>query len=125
MGKIILPADCGNAPKKLFLKEWYSALASSDATFIANYIADQVHWCIPGKKSIIGKADCIQRFPEHPIWNAKEITIDAIITHGREAAVSGQLLSAKRSKNTFCEVFRFKSAGTNIIASITSFIIPV
>jgi hypothetical protein len=53
MGKIILPADCGNAPKKLFLKEWYSALASNDATFIANHIADQVHWCIPGKKSII------------------------------------------------------------------------
>ena len=58
--KIICIDDCGNAPKKYFLKEFNIAFAKNDMVFIIDNITDNFQWNIIGKKLIKGKENFVE-----------------------------------------------------------------
>jgi hypothetical protein len=80
MVKVTVEADCGNAPRKEFLKQFHIALANSDSTFVIENITDNIHWEIVGNHTITSKEEFEKRILDSPLWNVKELVIDAIIT---------------------------------------------
>src|SRR5690606_22511974 len=123
MAKVSIPPDCGNAPKKNLLKDLAVAAVNGDLKFVESLLSDDLTWEIVGQSSIAGKENVLKGLPQHKLWKAKELVVDTIITHGREASVNGQIVARDNSSYSFCEVFRFKSAGSTAIQSIKTFMI--
>ena len=123
MAKIKIQPDCGNAPRKLFLKELNVALANGDLDFFENNIPDNINWEVVGQLNVTGKEKYLKTAIEYILWKPKELIIDTIITHGPDASVSGQFIATDNSQYSFCEIFRFKGAGGTTINSIKSFLI--
>jgi len=121
MAKINIHTDCGNAPRKIFLKNLYIAFANADIDFITQTIPENISWDIVGQKKIHKKNSYIKELKSNKIWKVKELTLDAIITHGSDASVSGNVIATDDSAFSFCDVYRFKSAGGTTIKSITTF----
>ena len=124
MVKVDVKADCGNAPKKLFLRDYHIALANHDLAAILSSFADDIQWERVGKRSINGKAEFEHVLEE--IWDKKleSVTIDNIITHGNAASVNGNLTHVQGMAYGFCDVYTFTSNAKNAkIKAITSYLI--
>src|SRR5688572_24528441 len=90
MVKITVSADCGNSPRKLFLKDFHIALATGDAALISANLDDNILWQIPGDKDVHGKADVVKVLTQRISENSAELSLSTIITHGTDAAVNGE-----------------------------------
>jgi len=87
--RILIQPDCGNSPRKGFLKDFNVALATGNIDYIDKVIQDKIEWKIIGQFEIHGKKDYLIHLYKHCLWNVKSLTIDTIITHGPDACVSG------------------------------------
>ena len=123
MAKINIQPDCGNAPRKLYLKDLNVAIANGDIEFLTKNIHDSITWELVGHAKVTGKENYFKAIIEHKLWKVKELTIDTIITHGPDASVSGQVIAADHSSFSFCDIYRFKGAGGTTINSIKTFLI--
>src|SRR5690554_3623379 len=94
MAKITVEVNCGNAPKKEFLKNFHTAIANGDINFVAANISDTFNWEIIGNNTITNKEQFVEAIQEHRLWNVKELIVDAIITHGNDASVNGRVVTA-------------------------------
>ena len=123
MLKVEIRPDCGNAPRKIFLKELYTAIANGDLNFLDKNISEDIYWEILGKKIIIGKENYLKEIKGHKLWQPKNLIIDTIITHGRDASLNGKIIGPDKLKFSFCDIYKFKGAGGKMISSILTFII--
>ncbi|MEO6668869.1 MAG: hypothetical protein ABIN36_05305 [Ferruginibacter sp.] len=123
MPKINIQPDCGNAPRKIFLKDLYVSLANADNKILHNNAQDNINWQVAGQTIVTGKENYLEALKGHPLWRVKEITVDTIITHGPDASVSGQITATDNLKYSFCDIYRFKGAGGTLINSITTFLV--
>jgi hypothetical protein len=123
MAKIQIQPDCGNAPRKLFLKELYIAIAEGKVKQVQEVVPENISWEVVGQKQITGITQYLKELKGHALWKVKELVVDTIITHGPDASVSGQIITANKSSYKFCDVYRFKGAGGATIQSITTFLI--
>lgn len=124
MTKIISTPDCGNAPRKEFLKNFNIAFATGDADFIIAQVSDNIEWNIYGDKTISGKdsfAEEINSMKEH---TADEVTIHSIITHGREASINGEMKMSDKTY-AFCDVCRFTNTTSDVIKRMDSYVIRI
>ncbi|MBP0904246.1 nuclear transport factor 2 family protein [Mariniflexile gromovii] len=122
MTKINIQADCNNAPKKEFLKNFNIAFATADTDFLLNHVDEDIQWTIYGDKKIEGKAHFEKAVLEMKNYVADEMGIFTIITHGAEAAVNGSM-KMKDKSYAFCDIYQFKSAGSKIITKMYSYVI--
>ena len=60
MTKITVTPDCGNAPRKEFLKDFNIAFATGKADFIIEHVSDDIQWNIYGDKHVTGKESFIK-----------------------------------------------------------------
>jgi hypothetical protein len=123
MPQIKIQPDCGNAPRKVFLKDLYISLAHGDNKILNNNIQDNINWQVTGQPLVTGKVNYLKALDGYQLWKVKEITVDTIITHGPDASVSGQITATDNLKYAFCDIYRFKGAGGTIINSITTFLV--
>lgn len=123
MAKIAVGVDCGNAPKKEFLKNYYIALANSDIDFVMDNISDIINWEVIGGSTITNKEEFGKAVQKHRLWNVKELEIDAIITHGNDASVNGRVVTRNNLIYAFCDIYKFRGFKGTIIKSIQSFLI--
>jgi hypothetical protein len=121
--KIDINADCRNAPKKEFLRDFNIAFARADTDFILKSISDDIVWDIFGDKKIEGKDAFTAAVNDMSAYNPEELTIHNIITHGREAAVNGEFQMAGNKRYAFCDVYEFVSAGKNIIRHLYTYVV--
>ncbi len=122
MTKINITPDCGNSPKKELLKDFNIAFATGDANFIIDHVSDDIRWEIYGDKSIVGKEQFSKEIHMMKDYVADEVTVHSIITHGSEAALNGEMKMGDKTY-AFCDVYLFKSAGSNIIKEMHSYIV--
>ncbi|WNF24720.1 hypothetical protein [Mesobacillus jeotgali] len=109
--KIDCPKDCGNAPKKVILKEITVALATRDYIGLCENMADDIRWKIAGHKSFFGKEALKDALNQKTINSLIQLQIQNIITHGSTGAVNGIFVFDDHSTLSFCEVYKFSSAG--------------
>jgi hypothetical protein len=123
MANIQIQPDCGNAPRKLFLRDLLIAIVDGNMKHVQKIIPDNISWDIVGQKQITNQEQCLKELKGHASWNAKQLIVDTIITHGPFASVSGLITGADKTTYRFCNVYRFKGAGGATINSITTFLI--
>lgn len=123
MTKITIKADCDNSPKKEFLKDFNVAFATGDAEFIINNVSDDIHWWLYGDKELAGKEAFSKEINIMKDYVADEVIIHSIVTHGREAALNGEIKMGGKSY-AFCDIYHFISAGSNTIKELRSYVIP-
>ncbi|WP_262249419.1 nuclear transport factor 2 family protein [Parapedobacter soli] len=123
MTKITIEVDCGNAPKKEFLKNYYIAKANGDIDFVINSISDTINWEVIGNKIITNREEFIGAIQEHTLWKVKELIIDAIITHGNHASVNGRVVTRSNLNFAFCDVYKFKGFKGSKIKSVQTYLI--
>lgn len=122
--KIICPEDCGNAPKKYFLKEVNVAIAKNDLSFIMDNITDDFNWNIIGRKLIQGKESFVETLKQMQNNKVIELHISNIITHGYDGSVNGTFILENKKSYAFCNVYKFISPRNNSkIKECTSYII--
>lgn len=122
MTRIIIRPDCDNAPKKEFLKEFNIAFAKGDVDFIINNVSDDIHWIIYGDKEIKGKDEFRIEMNIMKDYTADELQIHHILTHGKEASISGEMKMGNRTY-AFCDLYEFTSAGNQKIRGMKTYII--
>lgn len=123
MTKITVDADCGNSPKKLFLKELNIAFAQADIETIDRSVTDDISWHIVGDKRIEGKQDFMDALEETKDRQVAELILDTVITHGREGAASGKIRMQDGKSYAFCTVYKFRGAKGERVKSIQSYVI--
>jgi len=123
MAKIFVQPDCGNAPKKLFLKDLYSSLAEGDVSWLEDNLLDDVVWHIAGVGEISGKEGYMAEIKTSVFKNVRELHIDTMITHGPEVSVSGRILATRGKEISFCDIYTFASAGSYKIKKVVSFVV--
>lgn len=122
MTKITVQPDCGNAPRKEFLKNFNVAFATGDTDFIVEHVSDDILWTIHGDKHIHGKKAFTREVNIMKEYTADGLIIYTIITHGREAALNGEMKMGDTTY-TFCDVYRFTDTKNNIIKELNSYVI--
>jgi hypothetical protein len=125
MTKITVNADCGNAPKREFLKEINIAFAKGNSDFLAESVTDKIVWNIIGDKKIEGKEKFTEELKKMKAEKASELILDRILTHGREGAVSGIMKMQSGKKYAFSDFYEFSGAKGEKVKSITSYIIGI
>ena len=123
--KLTVTPDCGNAPKKAFLRDFNMAFARADIPALLAAVTDDFRWEMVGDKVISGKeafANALESMKQH---TASELVLDAIITHGREAAVAGTMVMADGKRFRFADIYTFRGAKGDKIAALTSYVVEV
>ena len=90
---------------------------------ILEMVEEDIVWNLVGDKVIKGKEVFekeLKTMTETPI---KSMEIFDVITHGKAAAINGQITAADGKTYEFCEVYTFKSAGAKKIREIRSYIL--
>jgi hypothetical protein len=124
--KIVCPDDCGNAPKKAFLKEFSIAFAHNDIAFLNENITDDFHWSIIGQHQIQGKEKVIETLKQNQKNKVTELHISNIITHGYTGSVNGTLIVENKQNYGFCNVYNFSSSRNHSkIKEMTSYLIQL
>jgi hypothetical protein len=125
MVKITVSADCGNSPRKVFLKDLNIAFAKGEPALIRDNVADDISWQLVGDQDIRGKDAFVDAVMRMRGDNLKALTVATIITHGKEAAVNGEWLLENGNTYSFCDLYTFQGAKGNTIKSIASYMIEV
>lgn len=126
MVKINIYEDCGNAPKKLFLKDFIIAIVKNDNAFLTRNTTDDINWNIVGVQPIDKKQDVLNAFQRTRSDQVKEFTVNTIVTHGYNGVVEGLLKFKDGRTIAFCDVYLFRASTNNApIKSITTYAIDL
>lgn len=123
MLELIISDSCGNAPKQAFLRELNVAFARADIRAIAQAVTDDIRWHLVGDRLLEGKDAFLAALEEMKTHEATALTLHAIITHGREGAVHGEIALGDGATYAFCDVYTFSGAKGDRVKAITSFVI--
>src|SRR5690606_21326307 len=104
MVELDIRTDCGNSPRREFLKEFNSAFAKGDVSFIASNLAEDVVWDTIGDKVITGKAAMVKELELMQDSPVSKLVLHTVVTHGREASANGEMHMATGEVYAFCDV---------------------
>lgn len=125
MTKIISCPNCGNSPKKEFIKDFNIAFAKGDLEFIVQSVTDQIVWNIIGDKKIEGKTKLAEELGLMNSEKTTELIIHQIVSHGKEGAVNGIKKTKKGKEYAFSDFYIFNGAKGGKLKSITSYFIEI
>lgn len=113
MVKIHVEPDCGNAPKKAFIRDFEIAFPKKSRKTILNSITDDIHWEMVGDKPLNGKAEVEKMIDTMLDGSYKALTIETIITHGDTGSANGTMVFEDGKRYGFSDVFHFSGHGKN------------
>lgn len=108
MVKIIVEEDCGNAPKKEYVRDFNIAFAQNDVDKVLSMMTDDATWRMVGGETYQGGVAIRQALQKMGEAEAQELRLDHILSHGNQCAADG-LITYKNSKVAFCDVYVFSS----------------
>lgn|SRR5690554_2593717 len=122
--KISYPKDCGNAPKKIILVNFYIAFANNDDKYIYDNTSNKLTWEIIGQRVVDDRGEVFSTLGEYRRKGIKEIQIRNVITHGNVCAVNGSISFIDESRFDFCDVFKFDGFGKKAkVKEVSSYVI--
>lgn len=119
--KISYPGDCGNSPRKCFLIELHRAYAEGNFELLVESAHADIIWCLAGQWRVEGRADYEAALRKRRAEPVDELIIEHVITHGREAAVSGRY---RMADNWYCfaDIYVFTSTTSSTLKSVQSLV---
>ena len=121
--KLNIQADCGNSPKRELIRDLTIYFVSYDLEKAMEYMDENVVWTLVGDEPIKGKEPFAAALKEMIDNKAKELTIYSIVTHGKEAAVNGEMTMEDGNVFGFADFYEFASAGSSKVKAIRSYVI--
>ncbi|MFC3199916.1 nuclear transport factor 2 family protein [Parapedobacter deserti] len=125
MVELDIRADCGNSPRREFLKDFNSAFANGDVPYITAHLTDDIVWDMVGDKKISGKTDMLKELALMQDSPVKKMVLHTVVTHGREASANGEMHMASGDVYAFCDVYTFAKTTGTAIKAITSYVIQL
>ncbi len=125
MTKIISSPNCGNSPKMTFLKEFNIAFAKGNLEFLTENVMDEIVWNIIGDRRIEGKEKFIEELKKMKGEKTTELTLEQILSHGKEGATSGIIKMENGKKYAFSDFYVFKNTKSTALKTITSYVIGI
>lgn len=125
MLKINVKTDCGHSPKRTFLRDFNIAFGKGDATFIIAHVTDDIVWEMMGERTIEGKDSFSKAINEMKEKEVAEITIEKVVTHGKEGAVNGIMKMNDGKQYAFADFYEFKNTTSTTINTMTSYVIEM
>ena len=116
-------ADCGNAPRKLLLRDISIAFAERDVATLLEHAHKDITWNRVGTNITEGKAAFEEALSSLTLPDARELTLHHILTHGKEGAVSGTVIFSDGSQRDFCDVYVFSSTTSKLVKVLQSYVI--
>ncbi len=124
MVKIEVEPDCGNAPRKVVLREIVVSLAEQDIEGITSLLSGDIAWDLVGERTLADSDEVGSWVSNLPA--VREVVFGSLLTHGRGASVEGVLRLIDGTRTGFCHVLQFTSAAkTAKIRSVSSYFIKV
>lgn len=121
--KVVCGEDCGNAPKKAFIKSFNVAFARGDVPAILEQVTPNIVWHIVGDRTLSGSEAFVVALEAMSGNKASELHLDNIITHGNVGSANGAIVFG-RKRYAFCDVYHFGSFAKDAkIKRITSYVI--
>ena len=124
MAEIHVDTDCGNSPKREFIKAFNIAFARQDFKFILESITDDVTLNIIGDKKIEGN-EAFKKELELMQQEISSLHLHQILSHGKEGAANGIIKMKNGKKYAFADFYIFSSAKGAKIKALTSYIIEI
>ena len=125
MTEITSSPNCGNSPKREFLKQINIAFAKGNSDFLIDSVTDEIMWNIIGDRKIVGKIKFAAELERMRDEITSKLIIDQILTHGKGGAVNGIMKMQKGKRYAFSDVYEFSNAKGEKINSITSYVIEI
>lgn len=122
---LLLHPDCGNSPKKKLVRDLTVFFASYAIPKVMDYMAEDVKWTLVGDSPIEGKADFEAALQSMSDNKASKLTIHQILTHGKEAAVHGEMVMEDGKTYGFADFYEFTSAASEKVKAIVSYVTPI
>jgi len=122
MLNLTVSANCGNAPNQIFLRDFNVAFAEGNIDFILENISEDIEWIVIGDSTIHGKTEFEAALRKMSDVRAESLTINGIITHGKEAALHGEMTLNTGDTYIFCDIYEFVSAGKQVVRKMHSFV---
>ncbi|PRD47583.1 DNA-binding protein [Sphingobacterium haloxyli] len=117
--------DCGHSPKRTFLRDFNIAFGKGDANFIIAQVTDDIVWAVMGERTIEGKDSFSKAINEMKKKEVAEITIEKVVTHGKEGSVNGIMKMKDGKQYAFADFYEFKNTTSTTIKTMTSYVINV
>lgn len=122
--EIICAEDCGNAPKKLLLRDLTISFAKGDIDDCLEWMTAEIIWYHVGRKTTNGKENVAKWWKSSLEIKIKKLIIENIITHGNVASVNGEIVRENERVIHYCSVYHFNGFGKKAkIKEITSYLI--
>lgn len=120
--KIECAEDCGNAPKKLLLKEICIDYWGEGGHMLLENLSEEAVWNVVGGSRHVGLAAIRAQLAHGHGGQTTELRIHNIITHGNTAAANATVTMQDGSRIEYCDVYRFGGFGKKAkIKEITSY----
>jgi len=123
--KLNIKPDCENSPKKELLKNLTIYFVTYDIEKAMEYMDDNVIWTLTGDKPLIGKEQFKAALLVMNHNKATELTIHNIITHGRKAAINGEILMNNGDNFGFSDFYEFTNAKKAKVKKIVSYVVQL
>lgn len=118
-----------NNPKVEFLRKFNDAFIKPDIPFIVESLTDDVEWTMMGDRTFNGKAEVKAFFDQMDgCQELLESNIHSIITHGKSAAVNGDMKMKENGETRsygFCDVYEFNGFKNPRIKKLTSYMVAL
>jgi ketosteroid isomerase-like protein len=110
---------------QILLEKFNEAFANSDTGFLIENVTDSICWTVAGEKTVEGKEAFAAALKEMVQDEPMELSIHNIITHGKSAAVNGEMKSADGKRYGFCDVYKFSGFKNPKIREMTSYAVEL
>lgn len=121
--KLNIKPDCGNSPKKELVKNLTILFASYEIDKAMNFLDVKVAWTLVGDETVFGKEKFRAALAQMNGNKALELTIHSIVTHGKEAAINGEMKMEDGNEFGFADFYEFSSTKGAKVKSIVSYVI--
>ncbi|WP_262508126.1 nuclear transport factor 2 family protein [Sphingobacterium haloxyli] len=101
------------------------AFGKGDANFIIAQVTDDIVWAVMGERTIEGKDSFSKAINEMKKKEVAEITIEKVVTHGKEGSVNGIMKMKDGKQYAFADFYEFKNTTSTTIKTMTSYVINV
>lgn len=118
--EVILPADCGNAPRMVIVGDFIANWASGDHEALSTWLSEDASWTLVGTGTYSGPGSARDAIPQQ---SPDRLVFQSIVTHGRLASCDGYLQNGP-DRTPFSHAIRFAGATKSAkIAEIRTYMI--
>lgn len=111
-----------------FLKKFNQAFIENDINYIVDSTTNDILWVMVGDNTIRGKEELTVAMNKMKNSSGLEITLNAMIINGDQAAVDGTMSFEDKDGNRktygFCDLYKFNNEEEIKIKELRSYIVP-